>query len=641
MPKVSIIMPVYNSEKYLEEAIQSVLKQTYTDWELIIVEDASKDKSLEIINRLKNEQFRILKNEKNVGAAECRNQAMKLACGEYLAFLDSDDVWQEDKLEKQLKFMKEMDCVFSFTSYMRMTEKGKITRMVEVPDKVTYSDFLKNAIILNSTVMVNRKKINQELLEMPNFKTCEDVAMFLKILRNGYVAEGLPEFLTKYRVRKHSLSSNKCANMRTLWKIYKNNENISFPKRCLNITKYMTNAVRKRIPKEIFRRLDAIFDMLTPKQVLDLLLFPFLLLASKIGEKKLKEKKIWVIEENPNEACDNGYAFFKYLREERKEVNAYYVIYPGSKDYARVKKFGNIIHHGSFKHWMYYLNAEKIVVTQKYANPSPAIFYWMHIKEKIKAPRIFLQHGVIKDDCAVFYYPRTKFRMFICGAKREYEYVKENFQYPLENVVYTGLARFDELDWKKDKKQKLILIAPTWRNWIKNQKSFEEFWAYYEAILKNTKLQAILKENEWKIQVVVHKKMKKFKLPKGIIKAKWLCINHNEDVEMDRLLQTADLLVTDYSSTFFDMAYRKRPIVYYQFDKKKYRKNQMPEGYFSYEKDGFGDVLEMPDLVSSKIVEYIENDLRIEPKYEERMEHFFERRDKKNCERIFRAIEEL
>lgn len=175
------------------------------------------------------------------------------------------------------------------------------------------------------------------------------------------------------------------------------------------------------------KRIKEIFDLLNFKQILDIILFPLIALISLIA-KPFCKKKIWIVEENPNEACDNGYIFFKYLRENRIDINAYYVINKNSKDYKKVSTFGNIIHHGSLKHWIYYLNASKIIVTQKYANPSPAIFYVLHVKNIIKTPRIFLQHGITKDDCPVYYYNRTKFRLFICGAKREYEYVRKKFR---------------------------------------------------------------------------------------------------------------------------------------------------------------------------------------------------------------------
>lgn len=386
------------------------------------------------------------------------------------------------------------------------------------------------------------------------------------------------------------------------------------------------------------RRLKEIVYLITFHQIIDLFLFPFIYIISLLYKPFCKN--IWLIEENPNEACDNGYIFFKYLRENRKDINVYYVINKKSKDFEKVNMLGQVVLHGSLKHWIYYLNAKKIIVTQKYANPSPAIFHILHKINFVKTPRIFMQHGVIKDDCQMFYYNITKFRLFICGAKREYEYVKEKFEYPKENVVYTGLARFDNLNLGSSKENKLILIAPTWRKWIKSQKEFDLFFKNYLDLINNKELINYLENNNIKLQLVLHKNMKKFKLNNKTL-SKNIIINHNNDINIQELINKASLFITDYSSIFMDIAYRKIPIIYYQFDKNKYRDKQLPEGYFSYEKDGFGDVKLNEKDVITKIKYYIDNNFNVEEKYLKRMDNFFERKDKNNCLRIIKEIEKI
>ena len=161
---------------------------------------------------------------------------------------------------------------------------------------------------------------------------------------------------------------------------------------------------------------------------------------------------------------------------------------------------------------------------------------------------------------------------------------------------------------------------------------------YYELI-KNKELINYIEKNNIQIKVVLHKNMKKFKIKDVENLNKKITINHNEEVNIQELLNKADLLITDFSSIFFDIAYRKRPIIYYQFDLEKYRKNQLPEGYFSYEKDGFGDVLKDSNSVADKIEYYIKNNFKIEEIYLKRMDSFFERRDTNNCKRILEEIE--
>ena len=641
MAKVSIIMPVYNSEEYVELAIQSVLAQTYKDWELIIIDDHSTDKSLDIINRLKTEKFHIIQNSTNIGPALSRNGAIKQATGRYIAFIDSDDIWNVEKLEKQIDFMEENDIAFSFSGYYRIADKtGYITRKVEIPKEISYSKFLKNTIILNSTVVLDSETISKELIQMPDMRRSEDVAMYLKILKTGIVAYGLNEPLIKYRVRKKSLSSNKFKNIRSMWRIYRKNEKLNIWQATKNMLGYIKNGISKRIPLEVIKRIKEIFHLVTVKECFEFLAYPFICLINIFVKKKIVKKKAWLIEENPSEACDNGYIFYKYLRENRKDINTYYVIKKNSKDYKKVESLGETIQHGSLRHWLYYLNADKIIVTQKYANPSTALFYILHKKNRIKAPRIFLQHGVIKDDCPMFYYDRCKFRIFICGAKREYEYIDKSFGYPKGYVAYTGLARFDNLDLEPKAKNNLILVAPTWRNWIKTQKDFNEFINNYYELLKDECLNAYLKDNKIILQFVLHKNMKRYKLDSKLANEN-IIIKHNYDVDIQDLINKADMLITDYSSIFMDFAYRKRPIIYYQFDKKLFRQRHLPKGYFSYKDDGFGEILEDKNSVINKLKHYVENDFAVEEKYSQRMDDFFERKDKNNCKRILEEIEKI
>lgn len=383
-------------------------------------------------------------------------------------------------------------------------------------------------------------------------------------------------------------------------------------------------------------RMIEILHILDFWQLIDILIFPIILLISLVI-KPFLPKNIWIVAENPNEACDNGYIFFKYLREKRRKINAYYVIDKKSKDFDKVSKIGKVIQPKSLKHWIYYLNAEKIIVTQKYANPSPALFHILHKYNLIKTPRIFLQHGIIKDNAKMFYFNRTKFRIFICGAKKEYEYVKKFFNYPKGYVAYTGLARYDNLNLDK-KKNNFILIYPTWRNYIKNQKEFDAFMKNYYDLINNKKLINCLEKYDIIVQLVLHKNMKKFKLNKNT-KSKNIKINHNEEVDIQDLINKTDLLITDFSSLYFDIAYRQRPIIYYQFDTDNYRKKQLEEGYFSYQNNGFGKVVKKQDIVIDEIKRYVENNFKVEELYYNRMKDFFERRDSKNCERIFREIE--
>lgn len=226
--KVSIITPLYNSKKYIAETIDSVLSQTYIDWEMIIVDDLSTDGGAEIVEEYskKDGRIKLIRLEKNGGPGASRNIAIKRAEGRYIAFLDSDDIWLRDKLEKQIKFMREMDIAFSFTSYMWINEKGEsLEKIIEVPKETTYKKSLLINKIGNLTVIYDVDKLGKVYLSC-FLKAREDYALWLKILKRvkGY---GLNEVLAHYRVRGNSFSSNKMELIKYQWKLYRDEEKLS------------------------------------------------------------------------------------------------------------------------------------------------------------------------------------------------------------------------------------------------------------------------------------------------------------------------------------------------------------------------------------------------------------------------------
>ena len=245
---VSIITPSYNSEKFINECVSSILNQKYVNWELIIVDDCSKDNSVKIIKSLAKKDNRIkpIFLEENVGAAKARNIALYNAKGKYIAFLDSDDTWMSDKLEKQIAFMHSTDAAFSFTAYQIIDESGKrILNKVKVPYQVTYHSYLKNTIIGCLTVIIDKEKIGS--FEMPDIKISEDMALWLSFLKKGYIAYGLNEELSKYRKNANSLSTHKFSDAIYVWKVYREIEKLSFFYSSWCFLNYAFNALVKRI----------------------------------------------------------------------------------------------------------------------------------------------------------------------------------------------------------------------------------------------------------------------------------------------------------------------------------------------------------------------------------------------------------
>lgn len=248
---ISIIVPVYNAGIYIEETISMVRAQTCIDWELILVDDCSEDNSSQIIKNymdlVKDERIRLIKKEKNEGAAMARNTGMEAAKGRYIAFLDADDIWMADKLEKELAFMKKKQAAFVFTAYEFGDENARGTgNIVHVPKVLTYKQALSRTIIFTTTVLLDREKTGSELIRMPKVKS-EDTATWWKILKSGIDAYGLDEVLAIYRRPAKSLSSNKLEAVRRIWNLYRKEEKLSLPYSCYNLLFWAVRATLRRI----------------------------------------------------------------------------------------------------------------------------------------------------------------------------------------------------------------------------------------------------------------------------------------------------------------------------------------------------------------------------------------------------------
>ena len=213
-PLVSIITPVYNAERFLSDTIKSVQNQTYKNWEILLIDDCSKDNSAQIIKEFQKYDNRIkyIKLKKNSGASVSRNEGIRNAKGRFIAFVDSDDIWKPEKLEIQIKYMLKENLGFTFTSYRYMKENGELTnKIAKAPSKINYNGLLKNTIIGCSTVVIDREIV--DYFEMPLVRRGQDTATWLQILRKEKYAYGIEQDLVNYRLVGESLSSNKINNI--------------------------------------------------------------------------------------------------------------------------------------------------------------------------------------------------------------------------------------------------------------------------------------------------------------------------------------------------------------------------------------------------------------------------------------------
>ena len=225
---VSVITPTYNCGRFISQTVEAVQAQTYAQWEMIIVDDCSKDDTKEIVKAYiaKDSRIKYYCLENNSGAAVARTTAMKLAEGEYMAFCDSDDLWMLDKLEKQMTFMNEHNYAFSCTAYDQINEDGKsLDRVIKTVKRTDYNRLLLDCPVGNSSVMYNVGIMGK--FEVPNIRKRNDDALWLTMLKKEKYIWGMPDVLMRYRIRKNSISSNKLTVIKYHWILYRDIEHLN------------------------------------------------------------------------------------------------------------------------------------------------------------------------------------------------------------------------------------------------------------------------------------------------------------------------------------------------------------------------------------------------------------------------------
>jgi glycosyltransferase involved in cell wall biosynthesis len=221
-PLISVIMPVFNVEKYIREAVDSVLAQTYENWQLVIVDDCSSDSTLAVLDEYRDPRITVYRNEKNRGTSFSRMRAVSEAAGDWVAFLDGDDRWAPEKLQKQVLLMNRVtDPVLLFTGSAFMNDEGKMLDYVmEVPERITYRELLKQNLISCSSVLVRKDMVRRHSFpDIPMIH--EDFAVWLGILKEVRYAYGVNEPLLIYRLARNSKSSNKMKAARMNWNTYR------------------------------------------------------------------------------------------------------------------------------------------------------------------------------------------------------------------------------------------------------------------------------------------------------------------------------------------------------------------------------------------------------------------------------------
>ncbi len=369
--------------------------------------------------------------------------------------------------------------------------------------------------------------------------------------------------------------------------------------------------------------------------------------------RELLKKEIWLISEKRGEARDNGYHLFKFIRTNHPEINAYFVITPDAKDREKVLPYGNLIDHDSKEHMLYYLAAKYSINSQSCgAYPYemiPEIFRFTRIFRNPKQKCVFLQHGIIKDampDKKMFHKSNIH-DLFVASAKRERDFIISEYGYPENYVVQAGLCRFDNLTQSSSAKEKTVLVMPTWRSWLQvrngsneeRQVFFDsEYCQTYISLLKNKELYGLLEQYDYRLVFYPHYGVQKYLDCFADCANERVIIASKEKYDVQDLLIRSGILITDFSSVYFDFAYMGKPVVYYQFDEEKFFDGHYQKGYFSYRKDGFGKVVREESELLDELKLIIDRGCTMDVEYKKRREDFFDLIDSKNCERNFNAI---
>ena len=361
------------------------------------------------------------------------------------------------------------------------------------------------------------------------------------------------------------------------------------------------------------------------------------------------EKKYILINDRPIEANDNGEALFKYINKEEKNLAkvTYYVLNKESSQIKRMKKIGKVIIQNSIKHKILFLQS-KLIFSSHMHKPFYQAFSGEEIKyyaDLLKYKFVWLQHGITINDISAVANKYAKNISYITiSTKNEYkEFLKEKYLFKDNEIIKSGFSRYDFLH---NNEKNIITCMPTWRMYLttglttKNNKVDESEFVnskYYESyikILSDKKLYNFLKKSNFKFQFILHPEMHKYvneflKYENDVIK-----IIVDANINYTDIFNKSKLLITDYSSVFFDFSYLHKPIIYYMFDKSDFFNKHYNAGYFDYERDGFGDVIIKTEDVIDKVKYYLDNNFKMESKYKERVDNTFMFKDKNNSKRI-------
>ncbi|WP_411166012.1 putative glycosyltransferase EpsJ [Aeromonas sp. DSM 116730] len=752
---ISIIIPVYNVEKYIRDCIDSLIIQTVDGLsfeqsiEVILIDDGTPDNSVEIIKEYQSTYSNIyLIQQENAGQSVARNNAVKIASGEYIFFLDSDDLLPADALSPLYKLAKETgsEVIVSHSKAFNSRRSWFIEEHAEVASAALRKvKFFHHSMLVKTPApwakLYKRNLLLRNNIEFPiGIKLAEDWIFVMKAMYKSNHISTTPHISYLYRGRddEDNPSCTQIVNEKVFYdltKVYDLSLQFSLPERqtylaklfilrgiLYRLTKYASDSSideAKPIYKHIhnflkFKIGDKPLRAFTPPRRLPLLLIyhgfyseahrvmngnlqlsclkkgkiigddditkdyrHLMLKRIKNRFNKIKNKLkssyintkwhvkyksaqlitrlykndgniVLVGERLGKTANDSSYHVFSYVNDAKKykgDKKYYYVIDRKAKTIVNIKEFDNVIFYGSLKHFIIF----NLASTYVFSDSMRDVFHqWKRVAhEHGHKSKIFLQHGIFALNRATGYYDKNSMEKrselpnkFIVSSEFERSLVCRQFGFDKEEVAVTGLSRFDKLPKQRPKMTRRILILPTWRDWLSNvnEQQFKksQYYKKIHALLQSNELNGFLKENNLSADICLHHKMHAHL--KTLPQSNFISLHSMNDIDVQSLIVSADIMITDYSSASFDMLYQRKPVIYYWFDSQKFFSTR--GGPLVCPHTGIpGPVVTTEDDLLKAIKHLASNKFNIGKEYAKIANKFFDYRDNNNTKRIIELIE--
>lgn len=357
-----------------------------------------------------------------------------------------------------------------------------------------------------------------------------------------------------------------------------------------------------------------------------------------------KNNQLWLICESALEARDNAYHFFKYMCEKQPQRKCVYAISKKAKDFEKVKQLGKTVEYGSISHWILYFTTQYNISSQKGGKPNAAVCAFFELANIFKPHNVFLQHGITINKVDWLAADKCRFDYFFTASVSETDFLKKYFGYNEGVIHYTGFSRFDNLyDFITIPNR--IIIMPTWRKWfaLKSENQLEkeigksEYVCKWKELLESRELNELIEQYNLEIIFYPHRVIQK---RQNIfdLKNKRIIVARQQEYEVQELLKSSSLMITDYSSVFFDMIYMNKPIIFYQFDAERFHENHYKNGWFDYNNNPFSNACKNYQDVILQLHKYIVKDFTVSKKYAEGRMKEFPKQDSLNSQRIYNVL---